>query len=570
MRRQGPAGYELEERWVGGLPLVAAVLDRLHVEPLLAQAVPAADSRSTLPPAHALGVLLRNIVCNARRPVYSLPEWIRRAEPALLGVTADHVGALNDDRLGRALDHLFRADRAALLTALVLHAVQAFHIDLDQLHNDSTSVTFSGTYSDADGRPVDRVPTVRIIHGHNKDHRPDLKQLLFVLTVSADGAVPVHVRVLDGNTEDSTTHIATWEMLHKLAGKPDFLYVADSKLCAGETLTYIAQHQGRFITVLPRTRREDRWFRQFVQTQVPAWAEVLRRPHPRRRTGPPDVWRVVEAPVPSKEGYRIIWVWNSLMAAHDAEARQARIERAWAALQALQVKLAGPRCRMRSRARVEAAAKAIVHTAGATSWIAYEIQEGTEPLFRQERRGRPGQATRYVRGARLRFSLAFRVRREAIEADARCDGLFPLLTNCQDLSPKAILEAYKFQPRLEKRLEQLKSVEEVRPVFLKTARRIEALLFIYFIALLVQALLEREVRLAMDRTGLKMLPLYPEQRKCRAPSAARILEEFASLQRHRLYQRGQLVQVFEPDLTELQRQLLTLLDIPASAFLATT
>src|SRR5712691_805496 len=395
MRRQGPPGYELEERWVGSLPLLNAILTRLHVEPLLAQVMPAADPRSPVRPVQALGVLLRNIVCNARRPVYTLPDWIRRAEPALLGVTADHVRALNDDRLGRALDHLFRADRAALLTALVLHAVQAFHIDLDQLHNDSTTVTVSGAYPDADGRAVDGVPTVRITHGHNKDHRPDLKQLLFVLTVSADGAVPIHARVLDGNTEDSTTHIATWEMLRKLAGKPDFLYVADSKLCAGETLAHIAQHQGRFITVLPRSRREDRWFRQFVQTQVPAWAEVLRRPHPRRRTGPEDVWRVVEAPLPSKEGYRIIWVWNSLMAAHDAEVRQAHIERAWEALQHLQAKLAGPRCRLRSRARVEAAAKTIVHTAGATPWIVYEIQERTEPRFRQERRGRPGHTTRY-------------------------------------------------------------------------------------------------------------------------------------------------------------------------------
>jgi transposase len=176
----------------------------------------------------------------------------------------------------------------------------------------------------------------------------------------------------------------------------------------------------------------------------------------------------------------------------------------------------------------------------------------------------------YVRGERVRFTVTFRTRPEAIKSDAQCDGLFPLLTNCRDLTPKAILEAYKFQPRLEKRLEQLKSVEEVRPVFLKTARRIEALLFIYFIALLVQALLERDIRLAMERTGVKMLPLYPEQRRCRAPSAARILEEFASLQRHRLSERGRLVQTFEPELTDLQRQLLSLLDIPAAAFRATT
>jgi len=570
MHRQESAEYELETRWVGGLPLLNRFLDRLRVEPLLTQALPGPDPRSPIAPGRVLGVILRNIVCNARQPVYSLPEWLRRAEPALLRIQAEDVKAINDDRLGRALDHLFRADRAALLTALVVHAVRAFEIDLDQLHNDSTSVTLSGAYRDADGRVVDGLPTVRITHGHNKDHRPDLKQLLFVLTVSADGAVPVHVRVLDGNTEDSTTHLATWDMLRKLAGKPDFLYVADSKLCSGETLAHIDQARGRFITVLPRSRREDRWFRQFVQTQVPAWAEVLRRPHPRRRTGPPDVWRVVEAPLPSKEGYRVIWVWNSLMAAHDAEVRQAHIEQAWERLQALQAKLAGPRCRFRSRPRVEAETKAILHTTGVRTWVAYEIQERREPRFRQERRGRPGHTTRYVRGERVRFTLTFHPRAAAIKADAQCDGLFPLLTNCRDLSPKQILEAYKFQPRLEKRLEQLKSVEDVRPVFLKTARRIEALLFLYFIALLVQALLEREIRGAMERAGVPMLPLYPEQRKCRAPSAARILEEFGRLQRHRLYQHGQFLKTFEPELTDLHRKILDLLQIPASSFQVTT
>ena len=66
---------------------------------------------------------------------------------------------------------------------------------------------------------------LRITHGHNKDHRPDLKQLLFSLTLSADGAVPVHYRAVDGNTTDDKTHIMTWEALRELAGGPDFLPV---------------------------------------------------------------------------------------------------------------------------------------------------------------------------------------------------------------------------------------------------------------------------------------------------------------------------------------------------------
>ena len=59
--------------------------------------------------------------------------------------------------------------------------------------------------------------------GHNKDHRPDLKQLLYTLTVSHDGNVPVYFTSHSGNVADDTTHVATWDLLCQLVGGPDFL-----------------------------------------------------------------------------------------------------------------------------------------------------------------------------------------------------------------------------------------------------------------------------------------------------------------------------------------------------------
>jgi transposase len=553
---QGKSALALETRWVGGLPLVNDLRRRLKVERLLARVLP---PRGRVSPATALGVLLRNIVLNDRQPIYSHAEWAARAEPSLIGVREGEAGCLNDDRVGRALDRLFDADRAALLTALGLGAIREFAIDLDQLHNDSTTLTLTGEYTAADGREVRGKPTVLVTYGHNKDHRPDLKQLLFVLTVSADGAVPVHYRALDGNTNDSTTHLETWETLRRLAGRPDFLSVADCKLCSKPTLAHIDKHQGRFITVLPRNRREDKWFRTYIQTHDPPWEEAVRRPHPRRRSGPEDVWKVVETELPSNEGYRIVWVWNSLMAAEDAEARGARIEKAYVGIERLQTKLQGTRCRLRLRDRVQEAAQKILEEAGAERWVRVEIEERQEPVFRQDKRGHPGPKTRYVRKERLRFSVAARIKDDVMAADERSDGMFPLITNRRELSLKQILEAYKFQPKLEKRHEQLKSVQDLAPVWLKNVSRIEALLFLYFVALLVHALLEREVRLGMAREKLDRLPLYPEDRACKAPSTERVLDVFAHLERHRLRKAGRLVQVFEPALNDLHRQILRLM-----------
>jgi transposase len=554
---------QLESRFVGGLPLVNSVLERLRVDELLEGILP---FEGKVRPAQALGVLLRNITLNDRQPLYTHAEWAVRAEPVLVGLQEGQAAFLNDDRVGRALDRLFDADRAALLTELVLRTVRQFQVDLDQIHTDSTTLTLTGEYRTADGRVVRGKPTLVVTYGHNKDHRPDLKQLLFVLTVSADGTVPVHYRALDGNTSDSTAHLGTWEMLRKLAGRPNFLYVADCKLCSKASLAHIDKQGGRFITVLPRNRREDGWFRRYVQTHEPPWQEALRRPNPRRGRAPEDVWKVVEAPIPSREGYRVVWVWNSLMAQEDAESRQGRIEKAWLGIERLQTKLQGKRCRLRLRERVEEAVEKIVQEAGAQRWVRVELSERKEPVFRQERRGRPGSRTRYLRQVRTRFSITARIQEEEVQSDERSDGMFPLITNCRDLSLKAILEAYKFQPKLEKRHEQLKSVQNLAPVWLKSISRIEALLFLYFIALLVHALLERQVRQAMERVGLSQLPLYPEERACRAPSTERVLEVFSTLQRHRLRQRGRLVEIFEPKLTSLHRQVLALLRIPTAAF----
>ena len=555
--------FSLQTRWVGGLPLVNAILQRLNVFSLLTQALPAGGRLSHV---QALGVLLRNIVLNDRQPVYTHAEWASRAEADLIGLSEGQAGLLNDDRVGRALDQLFDADRASLLTQLVLGAIREFAIDLDQLHNDSTTLTFSGQYRSADGREVRGKPTIEITYGYNKDHRPDLKQLLFVLSVSADGAVPIHYRALHGNTTDSMTHIESWQMLCKLAGRADFLYVADCKLCSKATLAHIDKHQGRFITVLPRNRREDRWFRTYIQTHDPPWEEAVRRPNPRRRSGPEDVWKVVEAQLPSKEGYRIVWVWNSLMAQEDSESRQARIEKGYLGIERLQTKLQGKRCRIQLREAVEEAAAKILKESGAQRWVGVQIQERKEAVFRQEKRGRPGENTRYLRKERTRFSVTAHIKDKLIVSDERCDGMFPLITNCKDLSLKAILEAYKFQPRLEKRHEQLKSVQHLAPVWLKNVSRVEALLFVYFIALLVHALLEREIRQGMAREGLECLPLYPEERECKAPSTERVLDVFAPLQRHRLFKADRQIQLFEPELSDLHRQILDLMRLPYAVF----
>lgn len=463
------------------------------------------------------------------------------------------------------LDRLFDADRASLITETVLGVIGEFGIDCSQLHNDSTTVTLTGAYPGADGYARAGKPTPAARRGHNKDFRPDLKQLLFILTISADGAVPIAYRTADGNTNDDVTHIPTWDQLCRLTGTAGFLYVADAKLCSREAMAHIDSHGGRFVTLVPRGRREDSWFRDWAQTHAPAWVEAERRPG--TRDGEPDqVWRTFEAPVPSSDGYRVIWVHSSGKAARDAAARAARLEAGLAAIDALQTRLHSPKTRLKTRVAAEAAADTALAAAGATRWVDYHVSESSELAYRQERRGRPGEQTRYRRSEKTVFDITATVNATNVAYDARTDGCFPTITNDRQMSPAEILAAYRYQPNLERRNHILKGPQQVAPVWLETAHRIEALLLCHFLALLTEALIEREIRTSMKTAGLTGIPLYPELRNCPAPSAARILEIFTSIQRHHLTSNTTIVQTFEPALTPLQQQVLDLLHVPTSAY----
>ncbi|EQD31942.1 hypothetical protein B1B_17914, partial [mine drainage metagenome] len=82
---------------------------------------------------------------------------------------------------------------------------------------------------------------------------------------------------------------------------------------------------------------------------------------------------------------------------------------------------------------------------------------------------------------------------------------------------RGILQNYKYQPRLEKRNEQIKSVYAVMPMLFKRIDRIDAFLFIFFVAMLIEALIERSVRLSMKSRKIKSIPIYYERKEVRIP-----------------------------------------------------
>ena len=567
-RMQAPssskARFILHSERLGPLPLINHFIARIGLEDALERHVPS-DVRCAVPHARALGVLLRSIIVE-REPIYRQQETVHGFASGMFGIPSEQMEHLSDDRLGRALDRLFDADRTALLTEVVVAVGERFGVNFDECHNDSTTISFCGGYRGAAGRKIRGRTAPAITYGHSKDHRPDLKQLLFILTMSADGNIPVAFRCTDGNASDSRTHIETWNTLRAVAGRSDFLYVADSKLCSRENMDHIDRAGGRFVTVVPRSRLEDGEFREWIQTHTPDWSCVWDRPNPRHSDGPRDCWYVWRAPLPSAEAWPVVWVWSPLLTLRQEARRRRNIAAAIEELQQLRARLSGARTRLRGAAEIDLQIRAILEKLHVGRYLKVRRTVHEEHEYKQTKRGRPGPDTAYRKITRRRFDVEWTIDEEAIAYDHKSDGMYPLVTNDRNLSPAQVLQAHKGQPMIEKRFEQVKTVHEIAPVFLKDEGRIEALFTLYFLALLVQALIERELRRAMRRAGIDELPLYPEQRQCKRPTTEQILRLFSLAERHHLIEGAYTVQKFDVEFTDLQRQVLSLLGVPEHAF----
>ena len=171
-------------------------------------------------------------------------------------------------------------------------------------------------------------------------------------------------------------------------------------------------------------------------------------------------------------------------------------------------------------------------------------------IYKQARWGRPGPSTIYRKITKRRFDIEWTIDQHAIAYDHKSDGMYPLITNDGNLSPAQVLEAHKGQPMIEKRFEQIKTVHEIAPVLHKNEARIEALFTLYFLALLVQAIIERELRLAMKRENIAELPLYPEQRDCTRRTTEQLLRLYSLAERHQLVKDGNVIETFD---VQLQR-----------------
>jgi transposase len=546
---RGPATLAVHR--LGAHPIVRHFLDRMNVAGILRGCLGGAR-QGPIDHAVALEVLLHNYVLSPG-PLYRLGEWVAPIEAAVFRLSEAQKAAVNDDRIARALDALASERGRNVFFRLALRIIKDFALETQRVHFDTTTVTFAGQYATSRAEP-------HITFGFNKDHRPDLKQLVFGLNVTADGAVPLLHHLWSGNRTDDRVHRRNTEDLRQLLGRDDFIYVADGKLCTADNLQAIAAYGGKFVTVLPRTRREDTRFRAQLRAKAARWKTVLTIPNRRRHHAPPDLYATCAGPAATDDGYRLIWVRSSQKAQLDAQARLAALRRAELEVHELALNRRG----LKTARAIRQAIRAILQRHRCAAFLAYRVHRHSETTTRYLRRGRPRPDDPVRTITRPRWRLTRHRDADALRRESHTDGVFPLVTNLPQ-GKREILLIYKYQPYVEKRFAHIKTELEIAPVYLKKPARVAGLIHAYFIALALVSLIERQVRRAMRQRQIKALPLLPEGRETETPTAARILETFSDVCWYEFERDGETV-AFPIALTPLQAQLLDLLDVPRTAY----
>jgi transposase len=533
------AATRFDTQIVGSLPVITEYLDRLG----LAEAVNASVPWEGEVP---LGTLVEVMVCNRLlhpKALFRVDEWAQTA--AVTDYFELQPGQLNDDRLGRALERVANhADKVQ--AALVVKAIKDFHLDVTQIHYDITSVELFGAY-DLEVPEGGTPPTPMPAYGRTKSGRKNVKQIQLGINVTGDGGVPVAHVPLDGNAGESPSHLENLRRLRAMLPKRKLLYIADTKLDTPENLLHVVAHGGQFLC---------------GGAFAPHWKELFLR-H-RRKLRPVDYHPKSQERLPPEErdeyrafertdhvagevdgrkvrlNYRLIFVWSEAKARQEAATRE------------------------RHQAKISAEFEAIIRNLNKYSLKTEEtIRRRLEAARAKYDEGEMFlyELTKDRRGL---FSLTWKIDGQALQRRKLLEGVYVLKTNLSKQSyPLAkTLAKYKEQSQVERRIHHLKGPLAVAPMFLKNPERIAGLLCILVWALVVMALMERQVRRGLK--GKPLYGLYPENRPSPAPTGPAMLDCFRTLCIVIVFEHGTTSRrLGQP--TDIQRELLRLLRVPPDA-----
>lgn len=485
---------------VGASGYIAGVCRQLRIAELVNRLVTWDDTQWKRSPGTLIVALIINIL-TGRRPLYRVWESFERLDLPTLFDEPVQLADLNDDAFGRALDRLHASGNAKLLVhSVALRAVHLLPLGIRSVHADTTSIALCGAYewTESDEQFAEAHPDrslLRITYGYSKDNRPDLKQFIYGLIVSAEG-LPLIGEVRDGNLSDKVWHRDTLDEIRQSFLDPQkVVYVADSALVTPENLARIDQYRMRFISRLPES------YRLAAELKDRAWAlnawETVGRVAQSEKAASYRAQSFVE-PFEGRP-YRFIVVHSSALDSRKKKALERRIAKERAELAKAVQALAKQRFNCQEDATKALDAFLRTH-ADAVHQVTGTVRE--ERLTKR-RPGRPrkDEVPQTTVQWRLELQIAAPTE-EALQQLHERESTFVLITNLMDpeWSNADVLREYKDQTAVETRFRNLKATPcIVDGIYVKSSRRAEALAYVFLLALIVAAYIEIRIRQELKR-----------------------------------------------------------------------
>ena len=514
--------------------LVAAMVDELGLVGKIDAMIPQDLEQRNVSVGMAVKAMILIGLGFVQRALYLTPDFFRGKPVARLlgpGITAE---MLNDDALGRALDAIFEFGVEAFYYLLASSVVRQLGLSGGGGHLDSTSFHVDGKYNSGDELAAEGV--VHIRQGYSRDHRPDLNQVVLQLVVENQAGIPLLMAASSGNVNDQAGFLGLVKR-HKeqLEGGGVRYLVADSALYTGKSLRELAEMT--WVSRVPESFGSACEIIQAVAGELAASGEEM-------------AWRtlcVVEV------GIRQRWlVVHSRAARQRAEKTLAKrhLKQGESELKAFdRLRRQDFACEADARAALDAFAKGLKLT------LVHEgrIVEQAPPVKKRRPAGNlETGAVRYAVDGQMASRIDIHTRQLLQKS---CFVIATNDTTGAVLSDEQVLEAYrKDQQKVERGFRFLKDpLFLASTLFLKSAKRIMALMAIMTLCLMVYATLEHRIRQSLAQQS----KTFPDQKgkPTARPTARWVFQSFMDIHLLTLPSLAEIV----PNLKTHHRALLALL-----------
>jgi transposase len=509
---------ELAAKNLGPLVLANPILERMDIRRIVNLHCPG-DQRLEIPVGDIIFALVANRLCSPE-PLYHVGDWADYSGAEfLLGTPAD---ALNDDRLARALDAVFPR-RWEILADIALHVSKRFNVGLAKVHYDPTSFHFTGEYDEQSESPslVPELKPFKIEVGRHAQPGDDIKEAQVGVNLANDGKgpIPFFYHSADGSANHHTAVAKNLQHMLKYVKPKRVIMVTDRGCFSAEHAVKIVKtHHFHFISSITWTEELANLYDKTKPAMKEASFLSLKEKRKRELGKPEETWeRYSIAEIP----YKITFENREEEESEDSSAKiTKKVKRTKESIRARLVFVHSTadmkvcrktRDKYTKRIREgleqiqrsvengylkeeEAVIKKINLLYGkkqARNYFTYEVAKLTAKEIRSLPPRRRGQRKRS-----LKFS--FQYHPEIAKKDAKYDGLYAI---CTSLPKKAystdnVFTSFKEQHHVETAHRKWKNPIRLRPLFLKTATRIESLILVQFLALMGFYLLQRCYRQA--------------------------------------------------------------------------